>query len=177
MCVFKHLDLWRPNGRSDRDGGGTVRCAGTPERRWCRSRVDPCHVARATCQKVKQLPIFLGSAAGHTTGAKKARRLAQMHATAVHYPFGVLASRGASCTPQGCKRLFRWGPLVSGNFEVEPRNLAHRCNSMSAIERCITWGVQLHGARAERVQAVWTFICKEVPNFEEVEVSIAKFGT
>ena len=48
---------------------------------------------------------------------------------------------------------------------------------MSAIEPCITWVAQLHGARAERMQAVWTLICKEVPNFEQLEVSIAKFGT
>ena len=126
VCVFKHFRFWRPNGWVDRDGGGTVRCAGTPERRWCRSRVDRCHVARATCPKVNQLQIFFVGAAGQAEATRKSKLDTYMRLIGRHHPLGVLAPMGAGCTHQGGKRKFRWAPLISGNFELAPRNLAHR---------------------------------------------------
>ena len=42
----------RRNGWADPDERWLIRCAGTAERRWRRSRGDACHLARATCRRV-----------------------------------------------------------------------------------------------------------------------------
>ena len=59
VCLSKHFGEQRPNGWSDRDAGGTGRRPKTPERRWCRSRVDRRHMARGTCGRVKSCKKLL----------------------------------------------------------------------------------------------------------------------
>ena len=155
VCVFKPFRLWRPNGRSDRDGGGTVRSAHSGERLWRGSGIGRWHVPRATCQHVDLYQNQLGSAAAQTAGAVALLLTGRVHPTVNYVLLGSALPRGAPCTHQRGARVFRWGLLISGKFELAPRNLAHRCYSTSAFRWCIQVRHNCHECVTIAVSAIF----------------------
>ena len=93
VCMSKHFGEERPNGWSDRDGGGTGRRPDPPERRWCRSGVDRQHVARGTCRPEKACKKTL---------------------THLQVKRGALPMSNSQVTPIPPQLKIRWGCRSSG---------------------------------------------------------------
>ena len=116
VCMSKHFGEERPNGWSDRDGGGTGRRPDPPERRWCRSGVDRQHVARGTCRPEKACKKTLT----HLQVKRRALPMSNSQVTSIppqlKIRWGCRSSWGAGCTRQRRQSFFDMGSSGESKF-------------------------------------------------------------
>ena len=173
VCVSKHFRAQRPNGWSDRHGGGTDGRVETPERHWCRLRVGRRHVARGTCRRVKVYQKFFEQPY-RSHGGHHRSETPRSHAYCTNLKsIGGAVPVGCQLhAPRGEEAVLTWGPPMKVNFELATPNSVHGCTLASPTWRRMKKGTGVHCARAVHVQVVCTLKNSHAPTGQNGEAPL-----